>query len=153
MAPLVKTLDPSQSLLPDDMMPAAAPAASAQAPAPMASDPLAQNINSDQQQLQKVRWAQANPWGTENNHPGTLGKIAHVLSVAGNIAGDIVAPNVMANVPGTELNRKAQGNKLTNEINQETGEESENQSRNAATQATQLANANEPQRVKDAHDL
>ena len=49
----------------------------------------------------------ANPWGTAENHPGVLGKIAHGLAKAGNIAGDILAPSTMALIPGTELNRRA----------------------------------------------
>jgi hypothetical protein len=112
-------------------------------------DPLQQNIQNDQQQLQKVRWAQANPWGTANNHPGTMGKIAHVLSVAGNIAGNIVAPNIMAGIPGTELHNQVEGNQLTHRLNAEAEEESQNQSRDAGTQATQLANAPEAQQRKN----
>src|ERR1700744_561266 len=91
-----------------------------------AASPLEQNISNDQQQLQKVKWAQNNGWGTANNHPGTWGKIAHVLSVAGNIAGDIVAPGVMANVPGTEMNRSLQAGGLTHRLNAEQQEESQN---------------------------
>lgn len=37
-----------------------------------------------------------------------LGKIGHVLSRIGNIAGDIVAPGVMANIPGTEMFKRAE---------------------------------------------
>jgi len=44
---------------------------------------------------------QKTPWSDRS----LLGKIGHVASVAGNIAGDIVAPNVMALIPGTQLNR------------------------------------------------
>lgn len=139
------------SLLPPDMV-MDQPASPAPAPAP-APGPLQQNIDRDQQKLQKVDWAQKNPWGTANNHPGTLGKIAHVLSVAGNIAGDIVAPNVMANIPGTQLGMATQSSGLTKRLNDETEEQSQNQGRDATTQATQLANTNEPQRASDAHTL
>ena len=132
------------SLLPPDMV-SSAPAS---APAP---DPLAAPIADTQQKLQRVNWHQANGWGSPNNHPGTMGKIAHVLSVAGNIAGDIVAPNVMANIPGTQLNMQSQHNGLTHQLEGLTQEQSENQSRNASTQATQLANAAEPGRVADTH--
>lgn len=156
MAPLAKTLDPSQSLLPDDMMPAAAPppvpAMMSQA-APATPNPLQQNISNDQQQLQKVRWAQQNPWGTANNHPGVVGKIAHVLSTAGQIAGDIFAPSAMALAPGTNLNRDIQEGHLTHRLNEEQEEESQNQSRDAGTQATQLANANEPEKAKLGNEL
>jgi hypothetical protein len=82
-----------------------------------------------------------------------MGKIAHVLSVAGNIAGNIVAPNIMAGIPGTELHNQVEGNQLTHRLNAEAEEESQNQSRDAGTQATQLANANEPQKTQDAHNL
>lgn len=137
------------SLLPPDMQPQQTlldPSAS-----PAAPSPLQQNIDRDQQKLQKVDWAQKNPWGTANNHPGTLGKIAHVLSVAGNIAGDIVAPNVMANIPGTQLGMATQASGLTKRLNDETEEQSQNQGRDATTQATQLANAAEPQKLADTH--
>jgi len=60
----------------------------------------------------------AHPWGKrvfdstgnevpgEEQHPGVLGKIAHGLAKAGNIAGDIVAPSTMALIPRTELNQR-----------------------------------------------
>ena len=51
---------------------------------------------------------QQNPWGTAANHPGTLGKIAHGLAKAGNIALDVVAPGVAANIPSTDLGRARQ---------------------------------------------
>lgn len=44
---------------------------------------------------------QKTPWSDRS----ILGKIGHVASVAGNIAGDIVSPNVVALIPGTDLNR------------------------------------------------
>lgn len=47
-----------------------------------------------------------NPWGSPNNHPGFLGKLAHIAAKIGNVAGDIVDPGAMALIPGTELNRK-----------------------------------------------
>jgi hypothetical protein len=46
-------------------------------------------------ELQKTPWADRS----------LLGKIGHVASVAGNVAGDLIAPNVMAQIPGTALNR------------------------------------------------
>jgi len=45
------------------------------------------------------------PYGSAENHPGLMGKVGHVLSRIGNIAGDIVAPATMALIPGTDLNR------------------------------------------------
>jgi hypothetical protein len=46
-------------------------------------------------ELQKTPWADRT----------LLGKIGHVASVAGNVAGDVLIPNVMAQIPGTALNR------------------------------------------------
>jgi hypothetical protein len=61
----------------------------------------------DMSEMARLRDQQHNPWGTAQNHPGVIGKIAHVLAKAGNIAGDIVAPGTMENIPGTDLNRAA----------------------------------------------
>jgi hypothetical protein len=91
------------------------------------------------------------PNGLAPNHPGAWGHIAHVLSTAGQIAGDIVAPSIMAEIPGTQFNRMIQEHSDTNEINHERQLMSENQERDAGTQATQLANANEPQKAADTH--
>lgn len=96
-------------------------------------DEQQQMINHDQQQLQKVQWHQSHGWGQPGNHDTTMGKIAHVLSVAGNIAGNIVAPNVMANIPGTQLNMQEQEGGLAKQLNAEVGDESQNQARNAET--------------------
>jgi hypothetical protein len=76
----------------------------------------------------------ATPWGSPTNHPGIGGKIAHVLSKVGNIAGDIFAPATMAMIPGTDLNRKVDENNIAHELNSTIGEESQNalQGANAA---------------------
>ncbi len=66
-------------------------------------DPLAQNIQYHQSEAQKYRDKLAHGWGTPGNHDTKLGKVAHVFSQIGNIAGNIVAPNVMAMTPGTQL--------------------------------------------------
>jgi hypothetical protein len=55
--------------------------------------------------IERFEDQKANPWGSPENHPGALGKIAHVAAKIGNIAGNIVAPATMANIPGTEANR------------------------------------------------
>ena len=97
------SLDPKaaavRAALPDKGAPVSAPMVglpSAPAPtvtlAPQKPSPQQQQIANDAAKLQKVEWQQANPWGTANNHPGKLGKIAHVFSELGNIAGDIFAP-------------------------------------------------------------
>jgi hypothetical protein len=122
-------------------------------PAAHGPSPLDQQIAHDQARLEKIRWQQDNPYGTKNNHPGTLGKIAHVLSVAGNIGGDIFAPNVMANIPGTELNRQAQGGALVKRLNEEQQEESQNEQRDALTGKTQEETSEMPQEASDKHAL
>lgn len=81
--------------------------------------PLANEIGRDRGQLQKIQWAQENPYGTANNHPGKLGKLAHAFSMIGNIAGDIFAPSTMALIPGTQLNRQRSEGFLANRLNQE----------------------------------
>jgi hypothetical protein len=93
-------------------------------------------IANDQARLEKIHWQQQNPWGTANNHPGVGGKIAHVLSVAGNIAGDIFAPDVMARVPGTQMNREEQEQGLTKRLNAEVGDEAKNEQDQALTAQT-----------------
>jgi hypothetical protein len=87
--------------------------------APAAPQPvgaLDQIEQPQQARLSKLQWQDTHPWGTAENHPGTAGKIAHVLSVAGNIAGDIFAPAAMAVAPGTELGRRMEENHLTSGI-------------------------------------
>jgi len=98
-----------------DMPPALPPVA----PQRVTEDPIAQQIDQDQQKLQKVRWAEAHPWGTPENHPGKLGKLAHVFSQIGNIAGNIVAPATMANIEGTQLNMREKEGGLANRLNKE----------------------------------
>jgi len=105
-----------------------------------------QMINSDMARLNKVRMAQARPYGfagaepsaefpqgLEPNHPGKMGHVLHALSVAGNIAGDIFAPATMANIPGTQLNMQAKEGTLAKRLNEEIGEESLNKERGTQT--------------------
>lgn len=61
-----------------------------------------------QNKLQRIEDKKANPWGSAENHPGLLGKVGHVLSKIGNVAGDIFAPGTMALIPGTDLNREVE---------------------------------------------
>ena len=105
MAAIAKSLIPQNLREPEPLqpivMPVSAPDSLPPTPqpqvqlAPRVPTPLDQQIQHDQQKLEKIHFQQENPWGTANNHPGVGGKIAHVLSVAGNIAGDIFAPGVM----------------------------------------------------------
>jgi hypothetical protein len=126
-----------------------APPVFAPAPAPASPD----QISNDQQQLEKVRWQQANPWGTPENHPGKLGKIAHAFSTLGNIAGDIFAPAVTANIPGSQLNLKGQEQGLTHRLNAEIGDESQNAYRNAETGKTQEETAEAPGKAASEEGL
>src|SRR6185437_3673527 len=62
-----------------------------------------------QQQQEKNAYEKAHPWGSDiSAHPGTLGKIGHVLGEIGNVAGDVLAPRAMSLIPGTQLNREVQ---------------------------------------------
>lgn len=99
--------------------------------APQPPTPQQQLINEDQQRLEKVRWAEQNPWGIPDNHPGKLGKLAHVFSTLGNIAGDVFAPSVMERIPGTQAHMQAEENGLTHRLNTEIGDQSQNQYRGA----------------------
>jgi hypothetical protein len=76
----------------------------------------------------------ATPWGSPTNHPGIGGKIAHVLSKVGNIAGDIFAPATMAMIPGTDLNRKVDEKNIAHELNSTIGEESQQALQGAQTE-------------------
>jgi hypothetical protein len=128
--------------------------------------PDQQHLNALYAKRQKLSDADARPWGFAGappspehpnglapNHPSALGKVLHVLSTAGQIAGDIVAPNIMAEVPGTHLNRMMQEHGDTNEINHEQQLMSENHERDAQTQGKQIENANAPQHEADLHAL
>ncbi len=56
------------------------------------------------QRQQQLDFKTQHPWGDPiSAHPGVLGKIGHVASTIGNIAGSIVAPGTMALIPGTQL--------------------------------------------------
>lgn len=56
------------------------------------------------------------PWGSALNHPGLLGKIGHIASEVGNIAGDVVAPGTMELIPGTQLNKNLKESNAFGEI-------------------------------------
>lgn len=75
------------------------------------------SLESNQNQLTRLQDQQANPWGTAENHPGTLGKIGHVLGTIGNDIGEVADPAAMARIPGTTANRTAQEQNLQKEIN------------------------------------
>ena len=133
--PMVKL--PEQLAVPPEVQPptlvapmAAMPDLGPQAPmahvaiAPKPPTPIEQQIQGDNQKLQKLQWEQSHPWGTDptydangavtdpGNHPGKLGKVVHIFSRVGNIAGNVFAPGVMALTKGTEFNRQLQEGSL-----------------------------------------
>lgn len=65
-----------------------------------------------QNKLERIADQKQNPWGSAENHPGFLGKLAHVGARIGNIAGDIVAPATMALIPGTDMHRDIEEGRL-----------------------------------------
>lgn len=69
--------------------------------------------------IEQMDFKKAHPWGSpESTHPGVLGKIAHGLVTAGNIAGDIFAPGTMALIPGTQLHNDIAHSNLESELGQ-----------------------------------
>jgi hypothetical protein len=157
MAAIAKSLIPQNLREPEPLqpivMPESAPEPLPPTPqpqvqlAPKVPTPLDQQIQHDQQKLEKIHFQQENPWGTAQNHPGVGGKIAHVLSVAGNIAGDIFAPGVMARIPGTQMNRQVE----EDETNDRLSKEQEQQSQGALQQAnTEHLNAETPEVAPNA---
>jgi hypothetical protein len=61
-----------------------------------------------QNKLERLQDQQANPLGSAENNPTTLGKIGHTLGKIGNVAGEILDPKLTARIPGSDLNRQAQ---------------------------------------------
>jgi hypothetical protein len=154
--------DPSSASVPQVFAPSAAPSVKL---APQPPTPIEQNISNDQQQLQKVRWEKTHGWGTDptydasgtmtdpGNHPGKLGKLAHVFSTLGNIAGDIFAPTVMANIPGTQMNRDLQEHGLAKRLNSEISQQSQEAYQGAETGKTQEETAEMPGKAASEEGL
>jgi hypothetical protein len=66
-------------------------------------------VEYGQQKQARLDYDNQHPWGADiGPKPGIWGKIGHIASRVGNIAGDIVAPEEMALVPGTDLNKQLQ---------------------------------------------
>lgn len=98
------------------------------------------------QRIDQADYATAHPWGSPiSEHPGFLGKVAHGLAKAGNIAGDIFAPEVLQNIPGTDLNRQLQRGadqrNLATATDEETKRENANTQKEAVNQKPDLAEA------------
>src|SRR5215472_4937046 len=84
------------------------------------------SIEDTKDRLATIQWEKAHPWGTPGStHPGTFGKIGHVLGKIGNIAGEFVAPNIMASTPGTELHRQLTEANLSRRLGEQEKEQSE----------------------------
>jgi hypothetical protein len=68
----------------------------------------------------KQAFQNKNPYGSEGNHPGFIGKLEHGLAKAGNIAGNIAAPGLLTAVPGSDeaRARAQQGNQVNIEKDQ-----------------------------------
>lgn len=125
-----------------------------QTPQPrVTEDPIAQNIEQDQQALQKVRWNQAHGWGTPENHPGKIGKLAHIFSQAGQIAGNIVAPNVVEGIQGSQSNMANKEAGLTTRLNKELEQSNQEQERDAVTRHTNEETSEAPLKGEDTHTL
>lgn len=60
-----------------------------------------------EQMKSRVDYQNMFPWGTPQNHPGTWGKIGHVLGTIGNVAGQL-APGIAEAIPGSWQNRQLQ---------------------------------------------
>jgi hypothetical protein len=56
---------------------------------------------ADRLSYAKQSYLAHSPWGSEGNHPGVLGKIAHGLARTGEIAADIAAPGLTQGIPNT----------------------------------------------------
>jgi len=117
-----------------------------------APSPFEENLNQNYTALNKLREQKANPWGTENNHPGTLGKIGHIFSTIGNIAGDVVAPGVMARIPGTQLNRDMMTGQLQDRIEQEEQEKGQLKSQELKPQLDQAKLALSQEKQSQTHE-
>jgi hypothetical protein len=154
MAAIAKSLIPQNLRDPEPLqpivMPVSAPEPLPETPqpqvqlAPKVPTPLDQQIQHDQQKLQKIHMQQE-PY--QWNQHGAGRNIAHVLSVAGNIAGDIFAPSVMARIPGTQMNRQVE----EDETNDRLSKEQEQQSQGALQQAnTEHLNAETPEVAPNA---
>lgn len=78
---------------------------------------------SAEARLARIEDQKANPWGSPENHPGALGRLAHIGARIGNIAGDIVAPATMRMIPGTDLNRAGREEEAREGLNAAEGKE------------------------------
>ena len=65
----------------------------------------------------KQAYEKAHPWGSpESAHPGVLGRLGHIASRVGNIAGDIAAPGLMEITPGTDLHKAVERGQTARDV-------------------------------------
>lgn len=135
---------------PGQQAPASAPEAAAPAAAPSTPNafagadatpqvfsPLDEQSANVKEKLQKLYQQDHNPYGSPSNHPGTIGKIEHGLSVAGQIAGGVFAPHVLAAIPGTEAYRNMHEQELGKQSQDLEKEKVENAKEQAITENEQ----------------
>jgi len=78
---------------------------------------------ADRLALAKQNFQHKNPYGSEGNHPGFGGKLAHTMAKIGNIAGGVLAPKTMELIPGTDLNKMQQGANLQAQLGKDVASE------------------------------
>jgi len=99
-------------------------------------------------ELERLEEQKAHPWGTPENHPGTLGKIGHVAGKIGNIALDVLAPGIGVNIPGTDLNRMANESELKRELASRTAAEGQAKNLASEEEARDVTTAEGRERLK-----
>ena len=98
------------------------------------------------QRQEKLDYEKLHPWGSPvSAQPGTWGKIGHIASRIGNIAGDILAPGITANIPGSDLNKQREAATNAKWINLG----SENELRGAQTEKAKANVPLEQEQVKN----
>lgn len=69
---------------------------------------------------EKADYAISNPWGSPGNHPGVLGKIAHVLSIVGQAGAAALLPGgaaIESMIPGSQFDLQAKQEGALGSIN------------------------------------
>lgn len=107
----------------------------------------------DRQRIQQIEFDRAHPWGAPiSAHPGTMGRIGHVLGTIGNIAGDILAPRTMALFPQTQLGSRLEEAGLRGDIAEQQRLGIEQQTADARLQQAQaeMLKAQNPEKFNQA---
>jgi hypothetical protein len=96
---------------------------------------------------QLARYERGTPWGSASNHPGFLGKAAHIASEVGQAALRPTAPYLLPMIPGSAQNiagQEAQGLGKLKELSTEGLQASEVQKNKAEAQAATDKDATKP---------